>query len=317
MADINLVHNRKVVIIGSGNVGASIAYALTIRNLAFEIILIDKDRKRAEGEALDIQHGISYMGVSSVRSGDYKDCANCDLIIITAGRNRRVGEDRNDLISDNILILEDVINNIKPFYNRGVILMVANPVDILTYKCTKLLDLPDGRVFGTGNILDSSRLIRSVADYVGLNTEVVKGTIVGEHGEKQVPIWSRLSIAGVPVEEYCHDVGLRWDEEIRTEMARSVRGLGAEIIRDKGKTHYGIATCVCYIADAILNQRQTIAPVTSVLRGEYGIEDVSLSVPSIIGGSGVERRLEERWAEDEYARFKETAIALKEVVRKL
>ena len=317
MTDINFIHNRKVAIIGAGNVGASIAYALTIRNLASEIILIDKDEKRAIGEALDIQHGISYMGVSSVRAGDYADCENCDLVIVTAGRNRRVGESRLDLMNDNIDILNNVITNMKPYYNRGAILMVSNPVDILTYKCAELMNLPDGRVFGTGNILDSSRLIRTVADYIGLNTEVVKGNIVGEHGDGQVVIWSKLSIAGVPVDEYCSDVGLKWDEEIIKEMEKKVRGLGAEIISDKGKTHYGIATCVCLIADAVLNQRLTIAPVTSVLRGEYGINGVSLSVPSIIGASGVERRLEERWSEVEYSSFKNTAEKMKEVINKL
>ena len=257
------------------------------------------------------------MGVSSVRAGDYSDCENCDLIIITAGRNRRVGESRLDLMNDNLDILKNVVSNMKPYYNRGAILMVSNPVDILTYKCAELMDLPDGRVFGTGNILDSSRLIRTVADYIGLNTEVVKGNIVGEHGDGQVAIWSKLSIAGVPVDEYCSDVGLKWDEEIRKEMEKKVRGLGAEIISDKGKTHYGIATCVCLIADAVLNQRLTIAPVTSVLRGEYGINGVSLSVPSIIGASGVERRLEERWSEEEYSSFKKTAEKMKEVINKL
>ena len=311
------LHNRKVAIIGAGNVGASIAYALTIRNLASEIVLIDKDEKRAEGEALDIQHGIPYMGVSSVRKGSFSDCENCDLIVITAGRNRKVGENRLDLISDNIAILEDIVGKMKPYYNRGVILMVANPVDILTYKCAQMMGLPEGRVFGTGNILDTSRLTRVVADYIGLNTEVVKGNIVGEHGDNQIAIWSKFSIAGVPIEEYCTDVGLDWNEDIKKKMEVSVRGLGAEIIKDKGKTHYGIATCVCYIADAILNQRLTIAPVTSVMNGEYGVSDISLSVPSIIGASGVERRLEERWTEEEYQLFKKTANQLKEFVQRI
>jgi len=311
------IHNRKVVIIGAGNVGASIAYALTIRNLAREIILIDKDENRAIGEALDIQHGIPYMGMSQVKSGDYSDCSDCDLIIITAGRNRRVGETRLNLIQDNVEILKDVISNLKEYYNRGTILIVSNPVDILTYKCDELMNLSDGKVFGTGNILDSSRLIRMVADYVGLNTEVVKGNIVGEHGDSQIPIWSRVSIAGVPIEEYCSEVGLGWNENVMNRMETDVRGLGAEIIRDKGKTHYGIATCVCYIADAVLNQRLTIAPVTSVLHGEYGVKDVALSVPSIIGVSGIERRLEERWSNEEYYRFRETEKRLKEVIKSI
>lgn len=314
MNDVTAIHNRKVAIIGTGNVGASIAYALTIRDLAREIILINRTASRALGEALDIQHGIPYMGMSSVRPGDYSDCANCDLIIITTGRNRQVGESRLDLAKDNVAIIESVVSKIKPYYTRGVILMVANPVDILTYKCAEMMGLPNGRVFGTGNILDSSRLVRLVADYTGLNTEMIKANIVGEHGDGQLPIWSRLSIAGVLIKEYCSDVGLTWNSSVRIEMERKVRGLGAEIIRDKGKTHYGIATCVCYIADAILNQRLTIAPVTSVLEGEYGISGVALSVPSIIGVNGIDKRLEERWSDFEFGRFKETAENLRHIL---
>lgn len=317
MVDSSSIHNRKVAVIGTGNVGASIAYALTIRDLASEIVLIDKDQKRAEGESLDIQHGIPYMGVSAVYNGSYEDCNNCDLIIITAGRNRKVGENRLDLAKDNIGIIEDICKSIMPYYSRGVILMVANPVDILTYTCTKIMDLPDGRVFGTGNILDTSRLVRLVSDYTSLKTEMIKAEIVGEHGEGQIPIWSKLSVAGIPIKEYCASVDLEWNSSIRIGMENKVRGLGAEIISGKGKTHYGIATCVCYIADAILNQRLTIAPVTSVLNGEYGVSDVSLSVPSIIGVNGVERRLEERWSQFEYDRFHGSAGNLKEFLKTL
>jgi len=307
MTDVFLLHNRKVAIIGAGNVGSTIAYALTIRNLAREIILINRTEERAIGEALDIQHGIPYMGSSSVRAGNYSDCSNCDLIIITTGRNRQVGESRLDLAKENIAIIESVVSKIKDNYTRGVILVVSNPVDVLTYKCAQLMEIPDGRILGTGNILDTSRLIRFVSDYTGLNTEMVRASIVGEHGDGQVPIWSSLSIAGVPIKEYCSSVGLEWNSEIRIQMENRVRNLGAEIIRGKGKTHYGIATCVCYLADAILNQRLTIAPVSSVLHGEYGVTDVSLSVPSIIGVNGVERRLEENWSDFEVNRFLESA----------
>ena len=310
--NINTIHNRKVVIIGAGNVGASIAYALTIRDLAREIVLIDKDDDRAAGEALDIQHGIPYMGGSAVRKGGYTDCANCDLIIITAGRNRRVGESRLDLIRDNVAIMDDIIGNIKQHYTRGVILIVANPVDILTYHCTKKMGLPDGRVFGTGNILDTSRLIRVLADYTGLNTEPIRGNIVGEHGDGQVPVWSMFTIAGVPIRDYCREVGLDWNAEIRIGMENAVRNLGARIIACKDKTHYGIATCVCFIADAILNQKLSIAPVSSVLQGEYGVSDVSMSVPSIIGVNGVEKRLVETWTDFELERFHAAAKVLRD-----
>ena len=309
------IDNRKVAIIGSGFVGASIAYALTIRDLASEIVLVDSDSKKASGEALDIQHGIPYMGTSAVRAGDYCDCKNCDLIIITAGRNRRVGEDRLDLISDNIGTMKAVVDKIKPYYTHGVIMVVSNPVDILTYKCSEWMDLPNGKVFGTGCILDTSRLVRSIANYTNLNIEAIKCNIVGEHGSSQFPVWSRLSIAGIPMKEYCNSVGLPWGADQKEEIYNQVKNMGAEIIADKGKTHYGIATCVCSLADAVLNQRLTVAPVTSPLQGEYGIEGVSLSIPSIVGVNGVEHRLEEKWTKEERRRLQDCADKLKRALR--
>ena len=156
-----------------------------------------------------------------------------------------------------------------------------------------------------------------IADYTRLNTEVVKATIVGEHGDAQIPIWSRVSIAGVPIQEYCENVGLRWGENIRKDISDKVREMGATIIKGKGRTHYGIATCVCYLAEAVLNQRLTIAPVSTMFQGEYGIEDVCLSVPSIIGVNGVEKRLEERWAEEEFLAFRQAAEKMRNVLKTL
>lgn len=308
---------RKVAIIGAGFVGASIAYALTIRKLAREIILIDVNEKKAEGEALDIQHGIPDMGISSVHVGGYEDCRDCDLIIITAGRNRRPGETRLDLIAGNSEIIKNVVDRLKQHYTKGVIMMVSNPVDVLVYQCAQWMGLPNGMVFGTGCILDSSRLTRLIADYTKLNTEVVKATVVGEHGDAQIPIWSRVSIAGVPIQEYCENVGLPWTQRERDALTKKVRGMGAVIIEDKEKTHYGIATCVCHLAEAVLNQRLTIAPVSTVFQGEYGIEDVCLSVPSIIGVNGVEKRLEERWSDEEFVLFRQAAEKMKKVLQKL
>lgn len=311
------IGNRKVAIIGAGYVGASIAYALTLKNLAREIVLIDKARNKAEGEALDIQHGIPYMGTSWVKAGEYADCAGCDLIIVTAGRNRRPGESRLDLIKDNTSILKDIVDSIMPHYTKGVILVVSNPVDILTYQCAKWTGLPNGRVFGTGCILDTSRLVRSIANYARINIETVKCSIAGEHGDSQFPVWSRLAIAGIPMEEYCQNVGLQWDEEIRDSLYEKVKTMGATIIRDKERTHYGIATCVCSIADAILNQRPSIASVSSVLTGEYGIEDVALSIPSIIGVNGVETRLTEHWTNHEIEKLRFSASKLRDAINKI
>ena len=243
------ISERKVAIIGAGFVGASIAYALTIRKLAREIVLIDIHEEKTIGEALDIQHGIPDMGISSVKAGNYEDCKDCDLIIITAGRNRKPGETRLDLIAGNSAILKNVVDQMKPHYTKGVIMIVSNPVDVLVYQCTKWMGLPNGMVFGTGCILYSE--------------------------------------------------------------------MGATIIKGKGRTHYGIATCVCYLAEAVLNQRLTIAPVSTMFQGEYGIEDVCLSVPSIIGVNGVEKRLEERWAEEEFLAFRQAAEKMRNVLKTL
>lgn len=308
------INNRKVAIVGAGFVGSSIAYALTVRDLASEIYLIDVDTEKAAGEALDIQHGIPYMGTSSVRAGDYSDCKNCDLIIITAGRNRRPGETRLDMIADNIGIMKSVIDQIKENYTHGVIMVVSNPVDILTYKAAEWMDLPNGRVFGTGCILDTSRFIRAVADYTDINIEAIKCNIVGEHGDSQFPLWSRLSIAGIPMEEYCENVGLEWGDKQKQILYDKVVNMGARIISSKGRTHYGIATCVCSLADAVLNQRLTIAPVTSPLEGEYGIRDVAISVPSIVGVNGVERRLEEKLTWHEVEQLRSSAVKMRKTL---
>ena len=304
------IDNRKVAIIGAGFVGSSIAYALTIRNLANDIVLIDIDPKRAMGEAMDIQHGIPYMGRSSVRAGDYSDCKNCDLIIITAGRPRKPGETRLDMISDNIGILKNVVDQIKPHYTHSVIMVVSNPVDIMTYMVDKWMGLPNGMVFGTGCILDTSRLVRAISDYIDINTEAIKCNIVGEHGDSQFPVWSRLTIAGMSMDDYCKNVGLEWGPEQQEYLHEKVRNMGAAIIDAKQRTHYGIATCVCLLADAVLNQRPTIAPVSSPLQGEYGIEGVSLSIPSIVGVRGVEHRLEETWSDEEVAMLRKSAETL-------
>ena len=278
MRSVYTIGNRKVVIIGAGFVGSSIAYALALRDIAREI---DINKEKCEGEACDIRHGIPSMGTVDLYAGDYADCADSDLIIITAGRNRKLGETRLDMANENNNIMKGVIDSVKNYYTRGCILIVSNPVDILTQKVTEWMNLPDGMVFGTGCILDTSRFIRSVADYLNLSTGVINGYLVGEHGDGQVPVWSKVVVSGIPIEEYCQEAG----------------------VKSKGKTHYGIATSVCFIADAIINQRPTIASVSSQLMGEHGVRGVSLSVPSVIGPGGVQQRIREKWNPEEYRGF--------------
>lgn len=307
------IGNRKVAIVGAGFVGSSIAYALALRDIAREIVLIDIAEGKSAGEAQDIRHGISGLGTADLYAGDYSDCADCDLIIITAGRNRRNNESRLDLTNDNLRIMRTVIKSIQEHYTRGVILIISNPVDVLTFKVDEWMNLNNGMVFGTGCLLDTSRFIRTVADYVGVSTGVINGYLVGEHGDGQVPIWSHVTVGGIPISEYCENVGLAWSKQIRDEISNKTRIMGTEIIRAKGKTHFGISTCVCYLADAIINQRPTIASVSSTLMGEHGVRNVALSVPSVVGPSGVQQRIRERWDPEEYRSFFDTVEKVRNI----
>lgn len=309
--------NRKVAIIGAGYVGSSIAYALALRDVAREIVMIDINHEKTNGEAKDIRHGLPGIGTADLYAGDYSDCANCDLIIITAGRGRKPGESRLDLTNENVKIMRSVIESIQKCYTRGVLLIISNPVDILTYKAAEWMGLPNGMVFGSGCILDSSRFVRTVADYIGLSTGVINGYIVGEHGDSQVPIWSHVTVGGIPIAEYCADTGLTWDNQTRADIALKTKVMGAEIISAKGRTHYGIATCVCQLADAIINMRPTIASVSSVLLGEHGCRDVALSVPSVVGPSGVQMRIREKWAPDEYRSFFDAVETMRKSIAQL
>ena len=309
--------NRKVAIIGAGYVGSSIAYALALRDVAREIVMIDINHEKTDGEAKDIRHGLPAMGTADLYTGEYSDCTDCDLIIITAGRGRRSEESRLDLTNENVKIMRSVIDSIQKFYTRGVILIISNPVDILTYKVAEWMELPNGMVFGSGCILDSSRFVRCIADYVELSTGVINGYIVGEHGDGQVPVWSHVTVGGIPIDEFCAESKIVWNDEIKREIAYNTKKMGGQIISAKGRTHYGIATCVCQLADAIINQRPTICSVSSVLMGEHGCRGVALSVPSVVGPSGVQQRIREKWAPAEYRAFFDAVDKVRKIVEKI
>ena len=312
-----IVGNRKVVIVGAGYVGSSIAYALALRDIAREIVLIDINKEKSMGEAQDIRHGLPSMGTADLYAGDYSDCADSDLIVITAGRSRKPGETRLDLAAENTRIIRNVVDSIKQYYTRGCVLIISNPVDILTQKVSEWMDVPNGMIFGSGCLLDTSRFVRTIADYLNLSTGVINGYLVGEHGEHQVPVWSKVTVGGIAIDEYCEETSIKWNDNIKNEITLNTRKMGSAIIKEKGRTHYGIATTVCYIADAIINQRPTIASVTSPLMGEHGVRGVSLSVPSVIGPAGVQQRIREKWLPEEYRGFFDAVEAVRNTLEKL
>lgn len=283
----------KIAIIGAGFVGATTAYTIATNHLAQEIALIDVNRDKAIGEALDISHGLSHMGQMEVYESDYSACADCDIIIVTAGLNRKPGETRLDLAKKNVPIAKDITENIMKHYTKGVILVVANPVDVLTYLIQKWSGLPQGRVMGTGTALDSSRFRTLVSERIGIDIKNVHGYIIGEHGDAMVPMWSGTNIAGEHIDDVCNALNipvLTNDEKVA--MVEKVKTGGADVIKFKGATYFAIATVTANICEAILKNQSTIKTVASVIDGPLGIHDVALSLPSVVNRDGVSKVLD-------------------------
>ncbi len=273
-------------------VGASTAFALSINQLCSELVLIDINREKALGEAMDINHGLPFLGQMHVYAGDYPDCANADVIVITAGMNRKPGETRIDLAKKNVMIAKEMTASIMKYYTSGVILVVTNPVDILTYMIAKWSGLPAGRVIGSGTVLDSARFRTLLSQRFDIDVKNVHGYIIGEHGETQFAAWSATHIAGLSIDDYCSATHSSFLEEERIAIADEVRLAGASIIKNKGATYYGIAIAINIIVESLLRGNNTIRTVGTVMNGAYGIRDIAFSIPCIVGAHGVERVLE-------------------------
>jgi L-lactate dehydrogenase len=307
----------KVAIIGAGFVGASTAFAMALGQGVSEVVLIDVNKEKAIGEALDINHGLCFVGQMAVYAGDYSDIADCDVIIITAGLNRKPGETRLDLAKKNVSIAKEITENIMKYYTHGVILVVANPVDILTYKIQKWSGLPNGRVFGTGTVLDSSRFRYLLAEKFNVDVKNIHGYIIGEHGDTQLPLWSATHIAGMKIEEYAKEYGDLFNDEVKAAISEQAKVAGATIIKNKGATYYAIAITVNTIVETLLKNQNTIRTVSSVIDGIYGIKDVAISLPSIINSNGVQRIVEFPLTSDEERLLLQSADAIKAVLKEV
>lgn len=305
----------KVAIIGAGFVGASSAYAIALKKVCSELVLIDVNTDKAIGEAADIAHGIPFIGSMDVYAGDYSCIKDCDVIVVTAGANRKVGETRLDLAKKNTMIAKSITEDIMKHYNGGVILVVANPVDILTYMITKWTGLPKGMVLGSGTTLDTIRFRSALAKLANIDAINVHGYIIGEHGDSQVPLWSNTHIAGIEIADYCKANGIELTEQVKADVLEEIKTGGAQIIKRKGATYYGIAVCVATLVDSLLRDSDTIRTVSTVLDGEFGVSDVSVSLPTIIGSNGAKKVLLPNMTEAELKLFRESTEACKAVLR--
>lgn len=299
----------KVAIIGSGFVGSSAAFALALNGIANEVVLIDVNKEKAFGEAMDINHGLSYVGQMNMHSGDYDECRDCDVIVITAGANRKVGETRLDLARKNVAIAKDITANVMKHYTKGVILVVSNPVDVLTYMIQKWSGLPDGRVMGSGTVLDSARFRYYISEKLDVDVRNVHGYIIGEHGDSQMPYWSATHVAGKRLE----GSELLTDSD-KASIMEEVRKAGATIIKNKGATYYAIAITINRIIETILKNQKTIMTVSSVINNVHGINDVALSLPAVVSPSGVDRLFDMDFTPEELVLLQNSAAEVKSVL---
>lgn len=313
MAAVNL---RKVGIVGCGFVGSSTAFALMQSGLFSEIVMIDADRAKAEGEALDISHGVPFSKPVDIYAGDYDDVADASIIIITAGAGQKPGETRLDLVKKNVGIFKSIIPEIAKRNYKGILLIVANPVDVLTYAAVKLSGLPENKVFGSGTVLDSARLRFNLSEHLGVDPRSIHAFIIGEHGDSEFPAWSSANVSGIEISRFCEMRGYFHNhDERKDQIADEVKNAAYDIISKKHATYYGIAMSAKRICEAIVRDEKSILPVTSVQHGRYGIEDVAISIPVIVGKDGIESEVPFALNDEEITRLRDSAKTLREVIK--
>lgn len=308
------VNTRKAAVVGCGFVGAASAFALMQSGLFSELVLIDANHEKAEGEALDISHGLPFAKPTQIYAGDYPDLADASVIIVTAGAGQKPGETRLDLVKRNVAIFGSVIPSVTRYNTDGILLIVANPVDILTHAAVKLSGFPEERVFGSGTVLDTARLKYLLGEHLGVDSRSVHAFIIGEHGDSEIAVWSSANVSGVPLNDFCEMRGHFDHIDAMKRIAESVKNSAYEIIERKGATYYGIAMSVKRICEAIVRDEKSILPVSSVQHGNHGIDGIAISMPAIVGKNGVEGHVPISLNAEEKAALKKSAETLKSVI---
>lgn len=313
----NKINNRKAAIIGCGFVGAASAFCLMQSGLFSELVLLDADRDKAEGEALDVAHGIPFASPMKIYAGDYDDLTDAAIIIVTAGANQKPGETRLDLVQKNVGIFRSIIPEIAKRDYQGILLIVSNPVDILTYAAIKLSGMPEHRVIGSGTVLDTARFKYQLGEHLSIDPRSIHAFIIGEHGDSEIAAWSSANVSGIPIHDICEMRGFHHHEDAMREIAETVKNSAYEIIAKKKATYYGIAMSVRRICEAIVRNEKSILPLSVMLHGQYGLENVVLSMPAIVGSEGVETTVPIELNREEQEKLKQSAQALGKIAGQL
>lgn len=309
---------QKVGMIGCGFVGATCAFSLVQSGLFSEMVLIDANREKAIGEAMDLSHGTSYLAPMKIYAGDYSDLKDAGLIIITAGANQKPNETRLDLVKRNVAIFKEIIPQIKAQNCEGILLVVSNPVDILTHVAYKLSGFPASRVIGSGTVLDTARFKYLLGERLNVDSRNIHAYIIGEHGDSELAVWSSAMVAGIHINHFSELRGsFNRHQEVMQEVYEEVRDSAYEIIERKGATYYGIAVAVKRIAEAIVRNQHTVLPVSTLMTGQFGLSDLCLSIPSVVCQDGVEMVVDLYLNDEETKKLQASAKALAEVIGEL
>ena len=310
----------KISIIGAGNVGVRYAYASIINGLARKIVLVDVNKEKLTGDVMDLSHGMPYIPPVDIVAGDYEDIYDSDLVVVTAGKNQSPGESRLDLVNKNVELYKLIIPKIMDVTPDSILLIVSNPVDILSYVSYKLSKKPSDKVMGSGTTLDTARFRFLLGQHCGINARNVHAYILGEHGDSEFPIWSSAMIGGMLIKDYCLTCSKRSEcnkEEKLKEIFKEVKDSAYQIIEKKGETSYGIGLTLARITRAILNDENTILPVSTLINNIYGANDLYLSLPCIIHRNGVKEKLVIGLNEEEERAFRKSANTIKGVIEKI
>nr|WP_122012272.1 L-lactate dehydrogenase [Maliibacterium massiliense] len=312
--------SNKVTIIGSGSVGSTIAYTIAVTGIASEVVMIDINEKKSLGEALDIRQGTPFCAPISIYAGEYRDAVDSDIVILTSGIARKPGQSRLDLAQTNVNITKSIIPEIVKYAPNAIYIIVSNPVDILTYEFCKISGLPEHHIIGSGTILDTARLRARLAEYYAISQQNVHASVYGEHGDSSFVPWSLASISSVPIDQY--EQCLEGSSAIRpaldySEVETYIRKSGGKIIERKGATFYAVAVSVCHICKCIFTGVDTALTVSSMLHGEYGLQDVCLSTLSMVGRDGLKGKIVAPLTEQEMALLHKSADSLKNVIAQL
>lgn len=307
----------KVAIIGAGFVGTTFAYSLLIHGLVSQIVIIDINKEKAEGEVMDLNHGLPFAYPVKIWSGDYSDCKGADVVVISVDKGQKIGQSRLELAEGNFEIMKQIIPKITEYNKRCILLVVTNPLDVMTYAALKLSGFPKNRVLGSGTVLDTARLRYLLGEYLQVDPRNVHAYVIGEHGDSEVPVWSLANVAGIRLKDYCPICNVKYSPEHFNGLFLKVRNAAYEIIKRKGHTNYAVALGLTKTVESILRDENAVLTVSCLLEDYHGVSEICLSVPAILGRTGVKEIIKLQLEEKEIADFQKSAAIIKRVADSL